>query len=261
MMVKINSVHPYKMGVSENRGNNMHDDTPLYLRIKSDIIQKIQSQELKPGMPINTEAALCKEYDVSRVTIRKAIGELIGENVLVRDFGKRPIVNEKPLKRNVSNRLNSLHEEADKNGTKCSSYILSKEIMVPPEKVCQKMGLLKDEQVVYIERLRYIDGLPVCYQELYLNRKLFPDLDEKRLVMESLYKIIESEYGVRIEKAEQTISAVLSSYRVTAMLELSDQVCMLKVDRTAYSDKKECIEYSETQYVASRYNIEMVLWR
>lgn len=232
---------------------------PLYYRIKEDIKEKIQRGELKPGEMLPTESRLCEVYGASRVTIRRAITELITENVLERGFGKSATVKCENVPRSL-NRLGGLHEELEKAGIKCSSYILSAELEEPPEEVGAQMGGDRNK-VLKIERLRYANGRPLCYQLLYLNAELCRDLDVKALASESLYEMLEHKHGIHIDTATQTIKAVMASYRIAALLELPEQTCMLQVNRIAYTDKGECIEYSESEYVSNRYTLNMTLKR
>lgn len=233
---------------------------PLYYMIKEDIKRKIHEGELKPGEVLPTESRLCEEYNASRVTIRRAINELISENILDRGFGKTATVKCENVPRSL-NRLGGLHEELEKAGIKCSSFILSSAVMDAPAEINEKMGIEKPAKVLKIERLRYANGQPLCYQILYLNYHMCEDLDIKCLARMSLYETLERDFHINIDNATQTIKAVMATYRIAALLELPEQTCMLQVNRTAYTDRQECIEYSESYYVSNRYTLTMTLKR
>lgn len=233
---------------------------PLYYIIKEDIKDKIQAGKLKPGEILPTENRLCEEYGASRVTIRRAINELISENVLDRGFGKTATVKCETVPRSL-NRLGGLHEELEKAGIKCSSFILSTSIIEAPPEIAERMSVKSLDKLMKIERLRYANGQPLCYQVLYLNHQLCKDLDVKELASRSLYAVLENEFGIKIDTATQTIKAVMATYRIAALLELPEQTCMLQVNRTAYTDTGECLEYSESVYVSNRYTLTMTLKR
>lgn len=232
----------------------------LYYIIKEDLKRKIENEELKPGEVLPTENQLCEEYKASRVTIRRAINELITENVLERGFGKTATVKGDNVPRSL-NRLGGLHEELEKAGIKCSSFILEAKIIEAPKAIAGYMGIGSQDKVWVIERLRYANGKPLCYQLLYLNYKLCENLDTKELSTSSLYELLEHKLGVEIDTATQSIQAVMATYRIAALLELAEQTCMLKVNRTAYTKSGECFEYSESSYVSSRYMLTMTLKR
>ena len=233
---------------------------PLYYTVKEAIKEQIRKGELKKGEVIPTEKMLCEEYQASRVTIRRAIEELIEEDVLERGFGKTATVKFDKVPRKVNN-LTSLQEEMEKIGVKCTSFILNSEIMEAPPEVAEEMKLPEGEKVVKIERLRYANEKPLCYQVLYLSERLCGALEPARLVSQSLYRILEQEMGIRIKRADQVIQAVMSTYRITALLELPAQTSMLFVKRIAYTEAEECLEYSESFYVGDRYNLTMSLFR
>ena len=233
---------------------------PLYYIIKEDLKRKIEEESLKPGDVLPTEGQLCEEYHASRVTIRRAINELITENVLERGFGKTATVKCENVPRSL-NHLGGLHEELEQAGIKCSSFILETKVIEVPAEVAGHMGLQEKDKVLEIERLRYDNGRPLCYQLLYLDYELCGDLDVKELASSSLYEMLEHKLGIQIDTATQTIQAAMTTYRIAALLELPEQTCMLQVNRTAYEKSGRCFEYSESSYVSSRYTLTMTLKR
>lgn len=232
---------------------------PLYYTIKTDIKNKIKKGEYKPGDMIPTERALCDHYDVSRVTIRKAIDELINENVIERSFGKTAIVKPEQVRRDI-NKLTGLYEELKAAGIMCSTYTLSNSIVRASEKTAAKMGISEGDKLAKICRIRYADGKPLCYQKSYINAEYCPGLENADLNSGSLYGIMESEYGLRITDAVQSIGACMPSFRIAALLKIRQEP-MLKIKRTAYLENGECLELSYSYYIAERYNLTMKLKR
>ena len=243
------------MGVAVSK-----DGRPLYFMVEQDIKEKIASGVYKEGDLLPTEKAMCEQYDVSRVTVRRAIDELIEEGVLVRSFGKTAAVGTSSIPRNL-NRLNGLFEELESQGVKCSSYVLSHKIVQADEALAKKMECPEKEELLRLERLRYADGVPLCYQSIYLPNRFCRQVDVQALANHSLYHMLENRCGVHLSYARQSICAALSSYRIAALLELEEQTPMLKVIRNAYTDQEECVEYSESYYVSKRYSLTMILRR
>ena len=233
---------------------------PLYFVIKENLKSQIEEGKYKAGDVLPTESRLCQEYGASRVTIRRAINELIHEDVLERGFGKTATVKCENVPRSL-NRLGGLHEELEKAGIKCSSFILDSDVVDITPELLEKIEGVQGTKAWKIERLRYANGQPLCYQLLYLSYDLCRDLDVKSLSSVSLYETLENKFGIKIDNAKQTIKAVMSNYRIAALLELSEQTCMLQVNRTAYTDKDEWLEYSESYYVSNRYTLTMTLKR
>lgn len=232
---------------------------PLYYRIKEDIKERIENNEFTKGQVMPTEKELCEEYGACRVTIRRALEELIGEGILERGFGRTATVKCELVPRSM-NSLSGLYEELSKSGIKCSTFILSSTVQRAESELSARMGIQENEEILRLERLRYANGIPLCYQEIFLNGRMCHGLEMKNGEV-SLYNILEKKYGIRLSTAEQTIKAVVSDYRISAMLELPEQTCMLYVMRTAYDDKGTCVEFSNTYYVSTRYQLDMTLKR
>lgn len=239
----------------------MNNNIPLYVKTKEAIKQKIDEKVYKPGSMLPTENELCEAFQVSRVTIRKAVSELLKEGVLIRGYARRLMVKNVVLSRGIGNELNSLQEELEQRGKKCFSYILAFEVEDISPELAVEMDLPGGSKVIHIERLRYADDIPLCYQKLYLNYELCKDLDEKQIRTVSLYSILENDLNVKIYRAEQSVTATVASYKVAAMLELPHTESLILITRRGYTDQDVCFEYSETQYVASRYSLTMTLWR
>lgn len=233
---------------------------PLYFIIKEDIKDKIFSGQYEPGDMMPTESTLCDEYKSSRVTIRRAIDELIQENILERGFGMTARIKSMPVPRSL-NRLGGLHEELTESGIMCFSYILNNEIITADKNLSARLNIEQGDEIYKIDRLRYANSNPLCYQIIYIPARHCPDLDTNKLTKGSLYEMIEKDYKLKISYATQKIHACMANYKIAALLELSDITCMLKVNRTTYLDTNECIEYSENYYVSDRYELSMTLNR
>jgi|SRR5665648_4489 len=236
------------------------NSNPLYHVVKEDIKRQIDRQELNPDDYILTEGELSSRYKVSRVTVRRAVEDLIAEGVLQREHGKTAMVVNKSIPRSL-NHLGGLHEELTKLGVKCSSYILNSEVIKADEMLAQKMDIEINSPLIRFERLRYANGNPLCHQVVYVNKSLCPDLDVIALNNTSLYETFEKSFHLEIDYATQTISSVVSSYKLAALLELPERASMLYIRRLTYLKDKHCLEYSESHYVASRYNLSMTLQR
>lgn len=230
---------------------------PLYYSIKTDIKNKIKNGEYADGDMLPTERALCEAYNVSRVTVRKAIEELLEENVLERSFGKTAVVRAGHVQRDI-NKLSGLYDELKEAGILCSTYTLSNEVVYAGDKMAEKFGIEKGSKLVKICRIRYADGEPLCYQKCYINAKFCPELENTDLSSASLYQTLEKKYGLKITSAVQNISACMASYKIAALLKIKQEP-MLKVKRTAYLENKECIELSYSYYIAGRYALTMTL--
>ena len=88
-----------------------------------------------------------------------------------------------------------------------------------------------------------------------------PGILDEDLAKESIYALLENKYGMKIDHCVQNITACISSYRICALLELSDRTAMLKVTNTGYLQTGECYEYAQNYYVGETYAISVELSR
>ena len=238
----------------------MTESKTLYYSIEKDIKERVHSGEYKAGDPLPTESEMCKSYSVSRVTVRKAIEALIEDGVVERAFSKTPRIKQDAVPRSI-NRMSGLSEDLAQSGIKCSTFILQHEIVEADDSLARKLDLEEGAPLHLIERLRYANGNPLCYQKLYLNDQLCSGLDPNDLVSQSLYYVLETQYGLKIKNCTQKISSCLSSYRICALLELKEATAMLRVSNQSYLDTGACFEYSENYYVGGSYQVSVVLTR
>ena len=232
----------------------------LYYRVKEDIIDKINNGILKLGQALPSEKKMCEEYGVSRVTIRHAIEELIKEQILVREFGKTALVNQRIIPRNA-NTISGLTEAMARLGITVSSFVLSVDIVDNSDPVYNKMNIDTDKTILQIERLRYANGRVLGYSVFYIMEDLCKGIDTSKLVNTSIYEVLEKDFGISIVYAKQEVSAVIADYRLTMLLKLKENTPMLKVVRLGYDNNKRCIEYSENFYIGEKYKLDMELYK
>ncbi|WP_316980333.1 GntR family transcriptional regulator [Shumkonia mesophila] len=233
---------------------------PLYYQIADDIKARIAKEELKPGDKLPTEQWLLEVYNVSRITIRRALSELIAAGIVDRVRGRGPVVANRKFNRRVLN-LTGLQEELSNAGLVSTSRVSN--ISRKPGKALDARHLeLEDgEMVLSFCRIRYGNGQPIASQVIYLPDALCPGFDPMRLENDSLYRILEDDYGLKIDYANQTLGVKVPSKKQLAALELRDATGLLQMARTTYLDTGRVIEFTEICYVPGRYEISMCLYR
>ncbi len=238
----------------------MSEYKPLYYLVECKLKEKIESGVYKPGDVLPVESELCAEYNVSRITIRKALSRLEEEGLIEHQFSKTPRVKKNAIHRHA-NRMRGLSEELAQSGIRCSNYILKAELQEANENIAEKMGIEPGEPLVYIERLRYGNGEALCYQTMYLREKYCPELLSADLAASSIYTMLEQEYKLPIATCKQTITACMSSYRLCALLELPERTALLKVTNLGYLKDGNCFEYALNYYIGGNYEMSVEMSR
>ncbi|MDN3018062.1 GntR family transcriptional regulator [Paenibacillus sp. BSR1-1] len=171
------------------------DHIPLYIQLKESIRSSIVNGDLKFGDKIPTELELSEEYKISRITVRKAIVELVEEGYLVKKQGKGTFVNKRKIERKIVHFL-SFSDACKANGLKASSKVIKKEIIQPTSKDQTMLQLEDGDALLFIQRVRYAGDSPIMIENNYFSYKEYHSLLNENLDG-SIYKILEEKLGVK----------------------------------------------------------------
>ena len=224
-----------------------------YKIIETDIINAIQTGKIKPGEKLPGEVELCEKYNVSRVTVRKAILNLASAGKVYRRAGDGTYVSEKPYV-NTTGQARSFSKDMIQNGKKPGSVLLNFKISKAKknEFIAEKLRLKENESFYEIERLRTGDGIPIAISYTYIPFKMMPDFNIDRVTSGSLYSYFNELYELELVRKERTMSAVMPTKEQKKALKISDEP-LLKICHPSYTKTGAIVEYSETYYVGSRF--------
>lgn len=242
---------------------NKDSPIPKYYQLKEILREMIENEELKPGEAIPTEMELCQYHNVSRMTARKAIQDLVYQGLLYKEQGKGTYVAYPKERRNVFQLL-SFTEEMKANGKQVDNQILLFEKKVPNKRESEILEIDNSINLIYvIKRLRIVDGLPLAIEMAHIPEKVVPGLARKDIEEHSLYGLIEKKYGIKLSYGKQSIQpVVLTSYEGDLMnINLKDNNLGLLFERITYSEDDEAIEYTKSIYRSDIYKLEYTLKR
>lgn len=180
------------------------DHQKLYLQLYEILKKKIESNEWVVGSQIPTEEDLCKLFNVSRVTVRSAVMELVRQGYLKRQQGKGTFVYRNIMTEGIP-MITSFREILFEKGLKFSTKVLARTVMMPIDDIDIKLGVPKDKHIIYIKLLRLIDNEPVLLQETYIPYHICPLLIEEDVENQSLFELFEKKYGIKITRVENHI--------------------------------------------------------
>ncbi|GGB39114.1 GntR family transcriptional regulator [Lentibacillus populi] len=206
--------------------------TPLYKKVQKKILNEI-IQNMKEGDLLPIETDLEKKYDVSRITIRKAIDELVLEGFVEKIQGRGTIVRSTKIIQDAST-ITSWTEEMNLKGKKPDTERLRIFEVKPSKKIKEKLNLHSSEKVICVERIRLVDGEPIALMFNYLREKYIPGFLEKGFTRESLYEELEKNYNIILEEANEQIRARLATDLEASALRISPGDAILQITRTTY---------------------------
>lgn len=213
--------------------------SPLYQQIKALMTQRLQHGEWRPGEVIPSEIELAARFKVSQGTVRKAIDELASENLLVRRQGKGTFVSTH-AEEHVQFRFLRLMPDSGAAEGMTRRLIDCKRQRAPAE-VAHALHLRANDSVIRVQRVLSFRDAPVVLDDIWLPAKLFKGLTVERLAAHRgpMYGLFETEFGVRMIRAEEKIRAVAADVASAGLLALAAGAPLLSVERLAmtYGDK------------------------
>jgi GntR family transcriptional regulator len=213
--------------------------SPLYQQIKTLLVSGLQGGEWKPGEAIPSEVELAARFRVSQGTVRKAIDELATENLLVRRQGKGTFVATHAEEQIQYRFLRLAPDEGPPTGM--ARHFLDCRRMRAPADVARALGLKGGEQALLVRRTLWRNAAPVVLDEIWLPAALFKGLTAERMAQYAgpMYGLFETEFGVRMIRAEEKIRAVAADETSAELLQVAPGAPLLSVERLShtYGDK------------------------
>ena len=212
--------------------------SPLYQQIKDLILQSLQASEWKPGESIPSEMELAARYRVSQGTVRKAIDELASGHLLIRKQGKGTFVATHAEHQVQYRFLKLVPDQGDLNteGPAQREIVDCKRLRASAE-IARALALRPGDAVLQVRRVLSFVGVPTILEDLWLPGTPFKGLTAERLAdyHGPMYALFETEFGVRMVRAEEKIRAVLPDKSQRDLLQLPANTPLLSVERIAYT--------------------------
>jgi GntR family transcriptional regulator len=228
--------------------------SPLYQQIKVLLLRSLQVGEWPPGSVIPSETELATRYRVSQGTVRKAIDEMAAERLLVRRQGKGTFVATHAA---AETRYRFLRLTPDAGGpARLSRQLLDCRRMRASAEVARALELKPGDPVVEVRRLLLDGGQPVVLDDLWLPGAPFRGLSAGTLARwrGALYELFESEFSVRMIRAEERIRAVAADPEAAALLALPAGAPLLLVERRSFTYGERPVELRRGLYRTERHH-------
>ena len=170
---------------------------PLYQQVAEDLKNRIEQGEFCSGQSIPSEAKLCEQYEVSRITIRNAIAELVEQEILVKYQGKGVFVRTPKISSSLTTFKGFIF--CQENHIKTYTKILENKVVSANAVMAKKLELKDGEKLVYLKRLRHVNDRPVMIEHVYLPYSKYGFLSKIDMENCSLYEKITEKTGLQIE--------------------------------------------------------------
>lgn len=232
--------------IIHKKGDNMLDrssSTPLWEQLEDILRSQIESGKWQPGEAITSENALCKEYNLSRMTVRSVISRLVQEGLLYRVPGKGTFVSEPKILATPLPYM-GMREQLERKGYKITTTVLRNEPIKATERIAKKLDVEIGTDIYLIERVRSVKSTPLSMQRSYLKHNFDPPIDNYKLENEQLCDILNYDYGINPTKVEETLEMVFSTSEIAEKLSVPPSYPLLYLQHIRYMEDDK-VEYSE----------------
>lgn len=221
----------------------MAEREPLYRGVKQYITDALRAGKWKHGQRIASESQLAARYGVSVGTIRKAVGELEAENILVREQGRGTFVSSHTR----DYMLNVFFRLEDREGRKelPAKELLSMHRGRADRATAAALGLGPRAPVLEIETLLTIRDRPTVFDRTRLPAFLFSSLTEQqwRDREGTVYGMFQQRFGITVVQLREYITAVAADERAARVLGVARGAPLLRIERTAYTYKDQPVDF------------------
>ncbi|QBD83467.1 transcriptional regulator PhoB [Ktedonosporobacter rubrisoli] len=206
---------------------------PLYVQVRQLLKEDIMQGRYKPEEQLPTEAELCDMYQVSRITIRKAIADLVNDGTLTRKQGKGTFVTSKKI-RNELLSISGFSEFSAELGKKPGSRIISSSIVEADEILAQALRGSIGDALLRLVRLLYVDERPLFLDIAHYPLARYPGLEQRIGEIQSTYNFLHEQYGIEIASNEKVIDVIFARKEEAQLLECEPGATLFKIEKIAY---------------------------
>ncbi|MFO1446402.1 GntR family transcriptional regulator [Bacillus sp. Bva_UNVM-123] len=225
---------------------NEESKVPKYLKIRSSIRHIIEKGLVKENEALPTESELCEVFDVSRMTVRQAIDELVREGFLERQSGAGTFVKTLRLKGRLRT-IQSFSGEIALMGKSTNAQLISVEVVAPNDEISNKLLFTSDMKALLIKRVRFVDEEPIAFLNSYLPFHIFKDLLDEDLNDPSLYDLISEKYNFTMSHGVENIQAIEMPRTIAPYLNCLPESSCFHVSRVSFVKELDFpFEYVET---------------
>ena len=229
---------------------------PLYAQIQGIIEQEITSGRLKPGDRIPSEQEIAARYEVSRVTARKALDNLVAKNLLFRQAGKGTFVAEHGMAYEFSTML-SFSRSLRSRGFEVRTEILDQALIPASLEIAQQLRIPAGADAVIVRRLRYVDGIAAAIHTSYFDARIYSPLLEIDLATRSILEAAEQIGGIRMSYSIDSLRAVPVSVPDSRILGIKAASPALELDGIVFDQNNTPSRYTRGIYRGDMFRLEV----
>ncbi|MFH8804626.1 GntR family transcriptional regulator [Streptomyces sp. NPDC017936] len=220
-------------------------------RVRDAILELIEARSAGDAIP--SERVLCARLGVSRPTLRAAVDELVVAGLLVREHGRGMFVAAEKITQELVSDKNSF--SLPQAGGVWTSRLLEFRTLAAGARVSRKLRISPAAEILYVARLRLVDGSPMAIEHLHVRADLAPRLTSDELEQGDLYEHLRDRHGVQVSEAVQSIEPTVVTRAEADLLDVPELSPALLFERLTTDSRGRAVEYVHSLYRGDRYRI------
>nr|WP_243423714.1 GntR family transcriptional regulator [Fusibacter tunisiensis] len=232
---------------------------PLYIQIKDALIEKINSGELEGGSQLPSERELSEAYNISRMTARNALTQLVDLGYAYRVKGKGTFARLPNFERDFV-KLSGFSQMLISRGIKPSNKVVNFSIVEADKKIASLLELTIGTKIYEIVRVRYGDQIPLALEYSYLPVSLFDNLLEYDFETHSLYEVIETVYKHKLKFSKQWIRITTLYKNEANYLDVVENTPAFLLESVSYDLNERVVEATRSLNIGDRTTFYTELW-
>ncbi|HWO78510.1 MAG TPA: GntR family transcriptional regulator [Bacillus sp. (in: firmicutes)] len=218
---------------------NLH--IPLYRQVELILEEKIKTGQWEIGYQLPTEQELSSLFNVSTITVKRAIVELVNKGYVYRQRGKGTFVSGALNEQNINTLISLTNEEA----LEYPHQLITFSIENSGQEIAKKLGLEHGAKVIHIKRLKIEKGEPRALEYTYLPYDKCSDLTSNDINNDLIYNILKTKFHISLGRAKMFIKPYNAQDEQAELLEIEPGTAVFEWERFTYTKQEEIIEYSK----------------
>lgn len=219
----------------------------LYAQVEEAIVTEISQGDYLPGDQLPTEDELLQRFQVSRITVRRAIQNLVNRGLLEIRRGLGTFVLSPRIEAELT-KLTGFVEDMNAVGRKATARVISQSVIASSARVAERLQLAKGTKVMQIKRVRLANNMPISFDETYLPLPLGRQIVLNDLKLHPIFTLLEEEYGIPLIEADYELEAVIATKAVADALQVRVGSPIFQIERTSKTMGNQPIDYEVLSY-------------
>lgn len=251
---------PDNIVLSDENIIDLDSAIPYYYQLYQYFKHKIQSGEWETGRKLPSESELCNLLNVSRPVVRQALGELDSDGLISTYKGKGSFVTGVKYDREMMQSLSGFYEDAIKSGQDVFARVLDFRVIPAADEVAKYLRVPEGENIIFLKRLRFVDGEPIMIGITHIPERLCPGLLQEDFRRQSLYRTLASKYGIHIAEGVRSIESINASEAIAKLLEVQPGAALSLIKGTMCLQDGTPLEYAISWHRGdrSRFQVRLV---